>query len=248
MSPERFARIRQMLALRQPDLTVCLEEVNKPHNLAAMIRTCDAVGIASVHAVWPQAMRMNNHAAKGSHYWVRVDHHDTIGEAVSTLRGQGMQILATHLSDRAVDFREIDYTRPTAILFGAEKHGISAEALALADQDIIIPMVGMAQSLNVSVASALILYEAQRQRQLAGFYQRSTCLLSRDEQDQLLFERGYPVLARVCKHKQMPYPPLGDQGELLADDAWWQQMQLSRRAWSALQAEEAALDEDETFS
>ncbi|MBP8221444.1 MAG: tRNA (guanosine(18)-2'-O)-methyltransferase TrmH, partial [Aeromonadaceae bacterium] len=84
MNPERFARIRRMLAMRQPDLTVCLEEVHKPHNLAAMIRTCDAVGIHDVHAVWPESMRMNNHAAKGSHYWVKVNRHETIAEAVTT--------------------------------------------------------------------------------------------------------------------------------------------------------------------
>ena len=237
MNPERFARIRRMLAMRQPDLTVCLEEVHKPHNLAAMIRTCDAVGIHDVHAVWPESMRMNNHAAKGSHYWVKVNRHETIAEAVTTLRDQGMQVLATHLSDRAVDFRAIDYTRPTAILFGAEKRGITPEALALADQDIIIPMVGMAQSLNVSVASALILYEAQRQRQLAGLYQQSGCRLSEAEQQRLLFERGYPVLARVCKQKQMPYPLIDGNGELVADESWWQQMQLSRSAWQAMESQ-----------
>lgn len=75
MNPERLARIRQMLALRQPDLTVCMEEVNKSHNLAALIRTCDAVGIPEVHAVWPRRMRMHTHAAKGSHYWVKVQRH-----------------------------------------------------------------------------------------------------------------------------------------------------------------------------
>src|SRR5574344_1398128 len=148
MNQERFARIQRMLAMRQPDLTVCLEQVNKSHNVAAIIRTCDAVGIHDVHAVWPRRMRMNNSPAKGSHYWVKVNRHETIVEAVGALRAKGMQVLATHLSARAIDFREIDYTRPTAILFGAEKHGISEEALALADQDIIIPMVGMAQSLN----------------------------------------------------------------------------------------------------
>lgn len=243
MNPERLARIRQMLALRQPDLTVCMEEVNKSHNLAALIRTCDAVGIPEVHAVWPRRMRMHTHAAKGSHYWVKVERHETIHEAVGQLRQQGMQILATHLSERAVDFRHIDYTRPTAILFGAEKHGISAEALALADQDIIIPMVGMAQSLNVSVAGALILYEAQRQRQLAGRYAQS-CQLPRVEQDRLLFERGYPVLARVCRMKHLPYPAIADDGSLLADDTWWQQMQLSKAAWQARQQDAAFGDED----
>ena len=98
MNQERFARIQRLLAMRQPDLTVCLEQVNKPHNLAAMIRTCDAVGIHDVHAVWPEEMRMNNYASKGSHYWVRLNRHETITEAVDALRGQGMQILATHLS------------------------------------------------------------------------------------------------------------------------------------------------------
>mgnify|MGYP000269923702 CR=1 FL=1 len=88
MNPERFARIRQMLAMRQPDLTVCLEEVHKPHNLAAMIRTCDAVGIHEVHAVWPQNMRARNNAAKGSQYWVKVNRHETIEDAVGTLRQQ----------------------------------------------------------------------------------------------------------------------------------------------------------------
>ena len=129
MNPERFARIRQMLAMRQPDLTVCLEEVHKPHKLAAMIRTCDAVGIPEVHAVWPQQMRTRNNAAKGSQYWVKLNRHETIEEAVGALRQQGMQILATHLCAQAVDFRDIDYTRPTAILLGAEKHGISPQAL-----------------------------------------------------------------------------------------------------------------------
>ena len=116
-----------------------------------------------------------------------------------------MQILATHLSDNAVDFREIDYTRPTCILMGQEKTGITQEALALADQDIIIPMIGMVQSLNVSVASALILYEAQRQRQNAGMYLRENSMLPEAEQQRLLFEGGYPVLAKVAKRKGLPY-------------------------------------------
>ncbi len=223
MSPERLARIRRLLALRQPDLTLCLEEVNKSHNLAAMIRTGDAVGVHEVHAVWPRRTRMHNNPAKGSQHWVRLRIHEHIAEAIAVLRAQGMQILATHLSPRAVDFRAVDYTRPTAVLFGAEKHGISAEALALADQDIVIPMVGMAQSLNVSVASALVLYEAQRQRQLAGLYDRG-CRLPKAEQDRLLFEGGHPIFARICQRKRLPYPEIDAQGEIVASEQWWQQV------------------------
>lgn len=216
-----------MLARRQPDLTVCMEQVHKPHNVSAVIRTADAVGVHEVHAVWPSSrMRTMASAAAGSNSWVQVKTHRTIADAVGHLKGQGMQILATHLSDKAIDFREIDYTRPTCILMGQEKTGITQEALA--DQDIIIPMIGMVQSLNVSVASALILYEAQRQRQNAGMYQRANSMLPPQEQQRLLFEGGYPVLARVARQKGLPYPHVNEQGEVEADAAWWATMQAAR--------------------
>lgn len=228
MTPQRFARIARMLAVRQPDLTLCMEQVHKPHNISAIIRTADAVGIHEVHAVWPTTkMRTSLSAAAGSNSWVQVKTHPTIHDAVTHLKAQNMQILATHLSPDAVDFRAIDYTRPTCILLGQEKHGITAEALALADRHIIIPMYGMVQSLNVSVASALILYEAQRQRQLAGAYQRNHSVLSHEEQQRLLFEGGYPVLANVARRKKLPYPLIDETGAIVASEAWWAEMQTT---------------------
>ncbi len=222
MSPERFARIKQMLNRRQPELTLCLEQVHKPHNLAAIIRTADAVGVSAVHATWfdKETRLKGNKSATGSQNWVEVNSHETTPEAIAALREQGMQIIATNLSDTAIDFREVDYTKPTAILMGQEKHGISQEALALADQDVIIPMVGMCQSLNVSVASALILYEAQRQRELAGMYAGESRLPS-DEQHRILFEGGHPIFTKLCKEKNLPYPPLDDEGQIDASDDWW---------------------------
>ncbi|MDA5545281.1 MULTISPECIES: tRNA (guanosine(18)-2'-O)-methyltransferase TrmH [Yersinia] len=226
MNPQRYARICEMLATRQPDLTVCLEQVHKPHNVSAIIRTADAVGIHQIHAIWPTPeMYTRLSSAAGSNSWVQVKTHSDITDAITHLKSQGMQILATHLSDKAVDFREIDYTRPTCILMGQEKTGISKEALAMADKDIIIPMIGMVQSLNVSVASALILYEAQRQRQNAGMYHRTQSVLSEDEQQRLLFEGGYPVLAQVAKRKGLPRPHIDEQGQVIADVQWWSAMQ-----------------------
>jgi tRNA (guanosine-2'-O-)-methyltransferase len=172
-------------------------------------------------------MRTMVSSAAGSNSWVNVKTHRSITDAVAYMKSQGMQILATHLSDRAVDFREVDYTRPTCILLGQEKSGITAEALALADQDIIIPMIGMVQSLNVSVASALILYEAQRQRQNAGMYRREHSALDEEEQQRLLFEGGYPVLANVAKRKGLPRPRIDDCGEVVADAEWWATMQAT---------------------
>jgi tRNA (guanosine-2'-O-)-methyltransferase len=230
MSPERYARICEMLATRQPDLTVCLEQVHKPHNVSAIIRTADAVGVHQVHAVWPTTrMRTLVSSAAGSNSWVDVKTHRTITDAVTHLKSQGMQILATNLSDRAVDFREVDYTRPTCILLGQEKTGITEEALRLADQDIVIPMIGMVQSLNVSVASALILYEAQRQRQNAGLYRRERSMLDEEEQQRLLFEGGYPVLANVAKRKKLSRPHIDEQGQVIADAEWWATMQATVR-------------------
>ncbi len=219
-----------MLASRQPDLTVCLEQVHKPHNVSAIIRTADAVGVHQVHAVWPTTrMRTLVSSAAGSNSWVSVKTHRTIGDAVGHLKAQGMQILATNLSARAVDFREVDYTRPTCVLLGQEKTGITEEALALADQDIVIPMIGMVQSLNVSVASALILYEAQRQRQNAGLYRRDNSMLDEEEQQRLLFEGGYPVLANVAKRKGLPRPQIDEQGQVVASAEWWAAMQATVR-------------------
>ena len=229
MNSKRYERICEMLARRQPDLTVCMEQVHKPHNVSAIIRTADAVGVHEVHAVWPgNRMRTMASSAAGSNSWVDVKTHRTIEDAVGVLKQRGMQILATHLSDKAVDFREIDYTRPTCILMGQEKTGITRQALDLADRDIIIPMTGMVQSLNVSVASALILYEAQRQRQNAGMYKRENSMLPDAEQQRLLFEGGYPVLARVAKQKGLPYPHVNNEGQIEADPTWWATMQASR--------------------
>jgi tRNA (guanosine-2'-O-)-methyltransferase len=204
--------------------------VHKPHNVSAIIRTADAVGVHQVHAVWPTTrMRTLVSSAAGSNSWVNVKTHRTITDAVTHLKSQGMQILATNLSDRAVDFREVDYTRPTCILLGQEKTGITEEALRLADQDIVIPMIGMVQSLNVSVASALILYEAQRQRQNAGLYRRERSMLDEEEQQRLLFEGGYPVLANVAKRKKLPRPHIDEQGQVIADAEWWATMQATVR-------------------
>lgn len=230
MNERRYRRICQMMAMRQPDLTICLEEIHKPHNVSAIVRSADAVGIQQIHAIWPdQQVKLSVSSAAGSNSWVKVISHQSTQDAIAHIKSQNMQILATNLSEHAVDFREIDYTRPTCIMMGQEKTGISQTALALADKHIIIPMAGMVQSLNVSVASALILYEAQRQRQLAGMYDRKHSILSVQEQQEWLFEGGYPVLAEVAKRKGLSRPFINSQGQIEATDDWWAQMQLTEK-------------------
>ncbi|MEI6859620.1 MAG: tRNA (guanosine(18)-2'-O)-methyltransferase TrmH [Shewanella sp.] len=223
MSPERFARINKMLDNRQPDLTLCLDKVHNTNNIAAVIRTADAVGIHQIHAVWPDIeMRVSGNTASGSQQWVKTIKHYHMHNAEQVFRTQGMQILATNLSEDAVDFRQIDYTCPTAIILGNEHDGVSPEGIAIADQHIIIPMIGMVQSLNVSVASALIMYEAQRQRQAVGMYGFRKL---DDQYCQIkLFEQGHPIYAKACKRKNIAYPRIDKRGQIVADDHWWAKM------------------------
>ncbi|WP_251358590.1 tRNA (guanosine(18)-2'-O)-methyltransferase TrmH [Kangiella sp. TOML190] len=219
--PERLQKILQLVANRQPDLTVFMEQVHKPHNLAAIVRTADAVGIGEVHATFPEDVQYRgHHTASGSKRWVKTHAHDSLEEGLTKIRAKGMQLLSAHFSDSAVDFREIDYTRPTCLLVGSELVGVSEKAAALADQQVIIPMMGMVQSLNVSVATALILYEAQRQRALAGMY--GQCKMPKEEVDLLIFKSLHPTVKKYCDRHQIRYPKLNEIGEI--EDSDWDQL------------------------
>jgi len=214
MTPERHRRILEVLHRRQPDLTVLLEGVHKPHNLSAIQRTADAVGVLEIHAVAPERpYRGHRKTAMGSEKWVDAHSHADIDAALDHLQGRGFRVVAAHLSERAVDFRAWDYTQPTALLMGTEKYGVSERALARVDGEITIPMVGMVASLNVSVAAAVLLYEAQRQRQAAGLYDRPR--LDEAEIQRRLFRLGYPRLAERYDALGLPYPRIGDAGQIL---------------------------------
>lgn len=171
MTPQRKQRIIDTACLRQPDLTVFMERVHKPHNLAAVLRTCDAVGVMHAHAVpGEHGLPTLNNTAQGAQRWVGLTRHSDPKAGLAELKRKGFACIAAHFSERAIDFRSVDYTQPTAIVLGTEKFGISDQAADACDEHIVIPMHGMTQSLNVSVACALILYEAQRQRMAAGMY------------------------------------------------------------------------------
>lgn len=220
MTPERYQKILRVLSKRQPTLTVLMDEVNKPHNLSAILRTCDAVGALQAHAVAPSGGKLSSfeghtfEATSGSaHKWVKIRPHDNALAAVRELQTQGFQVLATHLSQRSVDYREVDYTKPSCVLLGAEKWGVSDEAANAADQNIIIPMYGMVQSLNVSVAAATILFEAQRQRLAAGMYDAPQ--LAPEQLRQLAFEWAYPDIAEQYRQRGESYPQLDDNGDIL---------------------------------
>lgn len=175
--------MRAVLSRRQPDLTIVLENVHDPHNVSAVLRTCDAVGILEVHAVYtieqPPESLFARQTSASAVKWVSVRQHESIEACYGELHQAGLTVLATALAPGAADLYDIDLAAPVALVFGNEMRGVSESALRLADGALSIPMVGMVQSLNISVACAVCLYEAFRQRLAHGAYDRSR--LSGDE-------------------------------------------------------------------
>ena len=221
MTPERYRRLIEVLNLRQPDLTVIADEVHKGRNLSAIVRTCDSVGIDTIHMVAPKkGYRGYQGTASGSHKWVHVETHTNLSNALKVTKQAGMQVVAAAISRGAINFVNIDYTRPTALLLGSEKAGVSEEALRQADHHVIVPMVGMVESLNVSVAAAIILQEAQRQRQEAGMY--GTNCLNQEVKQTRFFRWAHPKVAEFCDAKNIPYPEVStDDGEIIEPSKWY---------------------------
>lgn len=176
MTPKREDKFRRVVAKRQFNLTVVLENVHDPHNIGAVMRTCDAVGVREIYVLYTEdqlteeTLQVGKSAASGAKKWVEVHLFQDVASCFGAIRKKYNHILATHLAENAKSLYDLDLTDSVAILFGNEKDGVSQEALSFTDGNLIIPQMGMVQSLNISVACAVTLYEALRQRQLAGCY------------------------------------------------------------------------------
>jgi len=223
MTPERYERITGVLAKRQPDLTVVTDEVHKPRNIAAIVRNCDAVGIDTIHCVVPeQGYQLYMGASASAEKWVEMKHYSDVAEPLSHLKGAGYQLVAANLSRDAVDYRDIDYTVPTAIIMGAEIKGVSGQGRAQCDVEVVMPMLGMVESYNVSVANALILAEAQTQRMKAGLYDQVR--LSTEVYKKRFFNWAHPVLAQYCDTHGIEYPAVREDGEVINLSQWYQRV------------------------
>ena len=173
-TPERLQRMRDVLLGRQDDFDVVLENIHDAHNASAILRTCDGLGVAAVHLLYTDEVfpKISNgvsvHAAK----WLATRRHTDPSACVTALHAGGRKVYATVMEPGVVNYLDVDWTQPSAVVFGNESRGCSAEFVALADARIAIPMQGMAQSFNVSVAAGIILAEAYRQRWRCGRYSR----------------------------------------------------------------------------
>lgn len=173
MTPERSERLNSVLQKRQPDLTVVLENVFDPHNISAVMRTCDAVGIQDIYILnnkIPPHRKWGDKSSSSATKWLTIHQFTDATDCFSALRKNYKKIYTTHLSTNAVNLFELNLTESVALIFGNEHSGVSEEIIAMADGNFIIPQVGIIKSLNISVACAVSLYEAFRQKNDAGHY------------------------------------------------------------------------------
>ena len=193
MTPERTEKFKNVAKRRQVDLTVVLENVHDPHNIGAVLRTCDSVGIREIfvlyteEGIYKDRLLLGKRSSSGARKWVDVHYYTDLEACFAHIRRDYDKVFCTHLSADAVGLYEMDLTQSIALVMGNEKDGISEAVLAKSDGNFIIPQVGMVQSLNISVACAVTLYEAFRQRKNKGFYDDH--LNASPEHQAMIFEK-----------------------------------------------------------
>jgi tRNA (guanosine-2'-O-)-methyltransferase len=205
MTPERTDKLINVLSKRQSNLTVVMENVQDPHNISAVLRTCDAVGIQDIYILTTKIPRHKKFGYKSSSSalkWLTIHEFDHLEECMNAVRKNFSKILTTHLSSDAVQLYDIDFAESVALVFGNEHEGVTDECRALADGNFIIPQMGIIQSLNISVACAVSIYEAMRQKMVAGQYDQAS--LPKAQMDELLTQWG---VEELTPETYMPYKP-----------------------------------------
>jgi tRNA (guanosine-2'-O-)-methyltransferase len=178
LTDARKARLEEVLRKRQPDFTIVIENIWDPHNVSAILRSADAVGIQDVHLLYyieeaPDFAKIGKQSSASAKKWLTFHSYDSVETCFEALRAEGFSIYASHVSEYSMSLHDLDGLKKLALVFGNEHRGVSETACNLADGVFYIPMMGMVESLNASVATAVSLYEIARQRIAAGRYSKS---------------------------------------------------------------------------
>ena len=181
MTEERRKKLLKVIHKRQFNITVVLENVEDPHNVAAVLRTCDSVGIQNVYVVNTQipahkkklGKEIGFRSGSGAAKWLTIHEYDNTEKCIEDLRKNFSKIYTTAFSQDSKDLYQLDLTQSVALVFGNEKYGITQEMISLCDGNFLIPQMGIIQSLNISVACAVSIYEAFRQKRIAGHYEEN---------------------------------------------------------------------------
>ena len=213
--PRRFKRIKNVLNRRIQNLTVLVEGVSKPHNLSAILRTCDAAGVFEANFICNKnEVKTFNSTAQGSQKWVKLNNHSSSIDAAKKLKKKGFKLFGTTFNKKSIDYRKLDFTQNTCFILGAEKWGLSEDLISEVDECIYIPMYGMVQSLNVSVAASILLFEAIRQRDRVGLLPKNGEGIDQQIYQKTLFEWTYPEMKDFYKENDYKYPEIDENGEI----------------------------------
>lgn len=177
MTPEREEKFKEVLNKRQNNFTIVLENVQDPHNVSAVMRTCDAVGIQDIYVLntkIPLHKKWGFKSSRSAVKWLTIHQYDNAEKCFAELRKHYSKLYVTKLSAEAISLYDINFTENIALVFGSEYEGVSEETMNLTDANFLIPQIGMIQSLNISVACAVSIYEAFRQKNIAGHYNKTS--------------------------------------------------------------------------
>lgn len=175
---KRIDRFKDVISKRQYDLTIILENVHDPHNIGAVLRTCDSVGIGEIFIIYTdkvlqeRGVEVGDKSSSGAKQWIDIHYFEDVASCMKIVKKKYSNIYSTKLGEDSKNLYELKLSKSCALLFGNEHKGVSAKASKYVDSNFIIPQHGFVKSLNISVACAVALYEAQRQRFKKGMYDK----------------------------------------------------------------------------
>lgn len=166
LTPERLATIDRVVKGRTYNAVLVLEDIYDRGNASAVFRSAEAMGYGQVHMIeLGEKVKESQRTTAGADKWLEIKRWKSTHACVEELKAQGKQIIVTHLDSTSVPIDAIDFSKPTALVLGNEKTGVSPEMIKAADHRVILPMKGFVQSFNISVAGALSCWHMMKDRE-----------------------------------------------------------------------------------
>lgn len=188
LTPKREEKFKRVIQQSQGNITVVLENVHDTHNIGAVLRSADSIGIREIYVVYTEErhsrdyLKLGKRTSGGTRKWVKVNYYNDIDACYKAVKSKYKLILGTYLKEGEVSTSmfDLDLTQSVALVFGNEAKGMTQKSIDYCDGNFIIPQVGMVTSLNISVACAVTLYEAYRQRLSKNYYEDNPTLSPTD--------------------------------------------------------------------
>jgi tRNA (guanosine-2'-O-)-methyltransferase len=214
LTEHREKKFRNAIQHKQPNITVIFDNVVDPHNIYACMRTADSIGLIEMYSIntgkrFQRKLKEGKRSGASAKKWIQLHEFDSYEACFEVVKRKYQKVLGTFLGENSADLYSLDLTESVALVFGNEQFGISEEAKKFCDGNFVIPQKGMIESLNISVACAVTLYEAYRQRASAGMYGEKS-LMTAAEKEQM-YEAWIAKKEEIREEKKNRYHPTQSQ-------------------------------------